>query len=296
MMRQPRPASAWLTALVAALLLGSPWVPGAGAADYAGPLIDAHSHLPSAAAIDAYVAAMKRHDVSKVVLLGVGGLQKNDPALIASATRKYPDRVVPGVPLADPTRDDAAGTLEAALRKIDARAIGEVHLRQVGRRTVDRDPGHPAFGRVLELAAARRLPVVIHFELTDAAAQSLDRALAAHRTATVVLAHAGEGPPVRLDWLLDRNPNLMADLSGMHFQRRPALATEEGPLDPGWKALIEKYPDRFLMGLDVWAARLFEPAMLDRLLGWTRRILGELQPDAAERVAWRNAAALYGLR
>jgi len=137
------------------------------------------------------------------------------------------------------------------------------------------------------------VPVVVHYELTDVAATALDRALAAHRKATLVLAHAGEGPPRRVEGLLTRNPNLVVDLSGMHFQRKPALASETGPLDPAWKALIEAFPDRFLMGVDVWAPRLFEPAMLDRLFTWTRRVLGELRPDVAERVAYRNAAALF---
>ena len=73
-------------------------------------------------------------------------------------------------------------------------------------------------------------------------------ALAAHRKATLVLAHAGEGPPAR-------NPNLVVDLSGMHFQRKPALASETGPLDLTWKALIA--------------------------------------PSVAERVAYRNAVALF---
>jgi predicted TIM-barrel fold metal-dependent hydrolase len=66
-------------------------------------------------------------------------------------------------------------------------------------------------------------------------------------------------------------------------------------MDPGWKALIEKMPDRFMIGVDVWATRLFEPAMLDRLFEWMRRILGELKPDVAERVAHRNAVKLYRL-
>jgi len=145
------------------------------------------------------------------------------------------------------------------------------------------------------VAATFGVPIVIHYELTDAAETALDRALAAHRKTTVVLAHGGEGPPGRLHRLLMRNPNLLVDLSGMHFQRTPALASETGPFDPGWKALIENMPDRFLIGMDIWAARLFEPAMLDRLFLWTRRILGELQPDVAERVAHRNAAKLYRL-
>jgi len=168
-------------------------------------------------------------------------------------------------------------------------------MRQVGRRLIDRDPNSPAFGKILDVAAKFEVPIVIHYELTDAAETALDRALAAHRKSTIVLAHGGEGPPRRLDRLLLRNPNLFVDLSGMHFQRTPALASETGPLDPGWKALIEKMPDRFMIGVDVWAARLFEPAMLDRLFMWTRRIVGELRLDVAERVAHRNAAKLYRL-
>jgi hypothetical protein len=81
----------------------------------------------------------------------------------------------------------------------------------------------------------------------------------------------------------------------MHFQRKPALATETGPIDSAWKAVIEKYPDRFLMGIDVWAPRLFEASTLDKLMTWTRRILGELKPDVAERVAAKNAAAVFKL-
>jgi hypothetical protein len=36
--------------------------------------------------------------------------------------------------------------------------------------------------------------------------------------------------------------------------------------------------------------------MLDKLMRWTRRILGELRPDVAERVAYSNAAALFGVK
>lgn len=277
--------------LVSMLAFSAP----ASAADYGGPLIDAHSHLPSATAIDAYVAAMKRHNVLKVVLLGVGGLQKDDTAWMTAAAKKYPDRVVAGLPLPDPMSESAVSQLELQLDRGKPRVIGEVHMRQVGRRLIDRDPTGAVFGQILAAAAKFSVPIVIHYELTDQAETALDRALAAHRKSTIVLAHGGEGPPGRLDRLLLRNPNLFVDLSGMHFQRTPALASETGPLDPGWKALIEKMPDRFMIGVDALAARLFEPEMLDRLFTWTRRILGELKPDVAQRVAHRNAVKLYRL-
>jgi predicted TIM-barrel fold metal-dependent hydrolase len=277
--------------LAAALLVPAT----AGAADYDGPLIDAHSHLPSAKAIDAYVAAMKRHNIVKVVLLGVGGVQKDDEAWIAAAARKYPDLVVVAQPVPDPTSEGAAEKLEAALGRSGARALGEVHIRQLSRK-IDRNPADPGFVKILQLAARQKMPVIIHAELDDRATQRLDEALRAEPKATLVLAHAGQSAPPRIRGLLRRHANVMVDLSGMHFQRKPSLATETGPLDPDWKTLIESMPDRFLVGIDVWAPRLFEPAMLDRLMRWMRRILGELKPEAARRIAHDNAAALFGIK
>ncbi|OLC38141.1 MAG: hypothetical protein AUH81_04610 [Candidatus Rokubacteria bacterium 13_1_40CM_4_69_5] len=281
----------WCLVAVATLAPATP----AAAADYAGPLIDAHSHVPNATAVDAYVAAMNRHNVAKVVLLGVGGVQKDDPAWIAAAARKYPDRVIPGLPLPDPTSAAAAARLEDELAKTQARVVGEVHVRQLARK-IDRNPGEPAFVKTLEVAARHKVPVVIHDELDARAASALAAALKAQPGATIILAHGGSASPALMEALLQRHSNLMVDLSGMHFQRTPHLATEEGPLDPAWKALIEKRPDRFLMGIDVWAARLFEPAMLDRLMKWTRRVLGELRPEVAQRVAYTNAATLFGVK
>jgi predicted TIM-barrel fold metal-dependent hydrolase len=275
--------------VLALLLAAGP----AAAADYTGPLIDAHAHVPSVAALDAYAEAARRNDVRRVVLLGVGGVQKQDAEWIAAAAKKYPELVQPGVPVAEPTRGATAGELDVELARTKARVMGEVHLRHAGRH-IDRNPTDEAFLRILELSAVRGVPVVVHHELASPqAAASLEKALAAHPKAVVVLAHAGDAAPATLEPLLGRNANLMVDLSGMHFQRKPALASEKGRLDRRWKDLISKLPDRFLIGTDVWDARLFEPAMLDRLFAWTRRILGELPPDVAERVAYRNAAALY---
>ena len=172
-------AFGFLTSVLLTVLLGL--APPARAADYGGPLIDAHSHLPNGTVIDAYVAAMKRHNVVKVVLLGVGGLQKDDTIWLTAASKKYPDRVVAGLPLPDPTVDAAASQLEVQLERGRPRVIGEVHMRQVGRRLIDRDPNGAAFGRILDAAGKFGVPIVIHYELTDGAETALDRALAAHR-------------------------------------------------------------------------------------------------------------------
>ena len=99
-------------ALGLALLLGCA-AAVAAQAPYAGPLIDAHSHLPNLQVLDTYVAAMKRHNVSKVVLLGVGGVQKQDVEWIATAARRHPDRIIQGAPIADPLGQGQASKLDA---------------------------------------------------------------------------------------------------------------------------------------------------------------------------------------
>ena len=266
----------------------------AHAQPYAGPLMDAHSHLSGPKVIDAYVDAMRDHKVSRVIILGVGGVQREDSAWIAAAARKYPRSVVPGVPVPNPDAPDAASNLDAEITRTKARIVGEVHVRQLSRK-IDRDPSSEVFTKLFEVAARQLTPVVIHDELDDAAGAKLEKALATNRKATIILAHAGETTPARLEPLLQKNPNLFVDLSGMHFERKPSLATETGPIDPAFKALIEKMPERFLMGIDVWSPKLFQPEMLDRLMRWTRRILGELKPEVAERVAFKNTAGLLHL-
>ena len=89
-----------LAALLAGIVLLLPPASSVGAAEpYAGPLVDAHSHLPNLQVLDALIAAMDRHQVARVALLGVGGVQKDDAAWIETAARRFPDRVIPFAPV-----------------------------------------------------------------------------------------------------------------------------------------------------------------------------------------------------
>ena len=279
-----------------ALLLLALWTPPWAHAQspYQGPMIDAHSHLSSLEALDSLIAAMKRHNVSRVALLGVGAVQPRDVEWIGAAVTRYPNRVIPFAPLPDPTNPAGVKRLETLLGTGRYKGVGEVHVRQVSRK-IDRSADDPAFGQYLELAATHGVPVVIHSELNDAASKSLAQALKRRPNVTIVLAHAGSAEPGRIESLLRAHANLRVDLSGMHFMRNPSLASEKGPLNPSWKAVMEKMPDRFLMGIDVWAPQLLKAETLDRLMLWTRRVLGELNRDAAEQIAYKNAARLFKL-
>ena len=282
-------------AVLSALALG--WLPARAtwsAAPYTGPLIDAHSHLHAPEAIEPLVAAMDRHRIARVALLGVGGVQKDDRAWITRAAERHPDRVIALAPVPDPLAADAARLLEKDLGSGRYKGAGEVHVHQASRK-IRRAIDAPPFRALLDVCATHGVPFVVHDELTDGLVPELERALAQSRKATIVLAHGGSAEPSVLGGLLGRHENLLVDLSGMHFMRTPALATESGALGAAWRSVLEERADRFLAGIDLWAPALFAPAMLDRLMSWTRRILGELQPTAAERIAHANATRLYRL-
>lgn len=57
--------------------------------------------------------------------------------------------------------------------------------------------------------------------------------------------------------------------------------------------MIGAFPDRFVIGSDTWInARWSE---YEGLMSAARRWLADLPPAVAQRVAWGNAAALFGV-
>ncbi len=261
---------------------------------YEGRLIDAHSHLPSLSVLEDLIRAMDRFKVSRVALLGVGGLQPKDLEWIEAAAKRHPDRVIPFAPLPRPTDPASVKSLERLLATERFRGVGEVHVNEPSRK-IAIPADHPVLQEIYALCAQSQVPIVLHAELDAETTASLKRALTQHPKTMMILAHLGGTQPGDLASLLDAHPNLFADLSGTHYLRRPSIAEEQGPLKPGWKELLERAPERFLLGLDLWAPRLFEARTLDRLFTYERRVLGLLRPEVAEQIAYKTAARLFRL-
>jgi predicted TIM-barrel fold metal-dependent hydrolase len=49
-----------------------------------------------------------------------------------------------------------------------------------------------------------------------------------------------------------------------------------------------------MVGSDTWVNQRW--SAYDEIMGGYRRWLADLPPDVAQRIAWGNAAALFGLR
>ena len=164
------------------------------------------------------------------------------------------------------------------------RGIGEFHLYDSA------NANGPVAARLIRFADQNKLVVLAH---VDDVAIDLLMAHAADggRNLRLIWAHTGIGgaPPQRVDALLQRYPQLMGELS-----YRPGLTCEQGQLCAQWRALMLKYPQRFLIGSDTWVNQRW--SSYDDLMQGYRTWLGGLPADVARAIAWGKGAALFGLR
>jgi len=159
-----------------------------------------------------------------------------------------------------------------------------------------------AFGRLLDLAAARNLPVLVHSDIGSAWLEQpdflgeIESAIRAHPSTRIIWAHAGISRRIVianhtdiLRRMLGQYPNLTIDLSWVIFDQEIAPG---GALDRRWVSLIEEYPGRFVIGSDV-------VGFFDQYKPTLQRyyvLLDALKPETARKVAHDNFLALLPAR
>lgn len=174
------------------------------------------------------------------------------------------------------TRDAAVlSFVEKRLQSGIYRGIGEFHL-----------PAREADSFVVlgfaKLAAERGIFLYAHTE--DDGIENLLRRFPKVR---ILWAHAGmSAPAATLDRLLQQYSKLFIETS---------IRTDIAPggrLDPFWRDLFLRYPDRFMVGSDTWITPRWEsvPALHAEFRQWFH----QLPRDIAERIAFKNAHRLIG--
>ncbi|GAC1034795.1 amidohydrolase family protein [Pseudomonas sp. No.21] len=161
-----------------------------------------------------------------------------------------------------------------------------------------------AMSRIYHLAAEYDLPVMLHSNITSKRERNplylaeIEEPLRNHPHVRFIWAHAGTSMEIhrhqkKLDFLLPTlkrmlgdYPNLYVDLSWTVLQ--PYLVDKNGTPDPEWLKLVEKYPERFMLGSDVVGR--FE-GLGDYLRAYDP-FLDALPEDVAKRVARDNFLAV----
>jgi hypothetical protein len=159
-----------------------------------------------------------------------------------------------------------------------------------------------AFSRVLDLAAASNLPVLVHSDIGAAwrekpdYLEEIETAIRTHPKTRIIWAHAGISRriviPNHTDILrrmLAQYANLTIDLSWVIFEQEIAPS---GVLDKKWASLIEEFPSRFVIGSDTVGVFDQYKATLQRYY----LLLDALKPPTARKVAHDNFLALLPAR
>jgi Amidohydrolase len=277
----------------------------ANAADYTGPLFDAHLHYNE----EAWNGKAGPHPISDVLARiqrnGVKGVLANSrpndgTRTLAAEPSKGDLQVVPFIRLyrnradydswfRDETIYDmvlaeyARGTAGEKFK-----GIGEFHLYDSA------NANGAVAKKLMAFAEEKSLAVLAHVD--DVAIDLLmANTPSKGQNVKLIWAHTGIGgaPVARVDALLGKYPLLMGELS-----YRPGLTCDDvkgsAKLCPEWRALLLKYPSRFMIGSDTWVNQRWQ--YYDELMKGYRTWLGDLPPDVARQVAWGNGAKLFGLK
>ncbi|MDD5628975.1 MAG: amidohydrolase family protein [Elusimicrobia bacterium] len=193
------------------------------------------------------------------------------------------------------------------------RGVGEIRLQHRGygsgvpemKCDYDFAPDHPVILRLLETCSRRAVPVVVHLEVdVDRRARlaAFARALQAVPRARVVWAHGGPCDAATLERMLGQHGNLWAEIQPLvrdTYSRRvpylrtfPPLTGPDGRLRPHWRRLWIRRAGRLLFGSDCRSAP--EYGCLRVRAEDMRALLAQVPEAAARRIAWDNAAALFG--
>ena len=274
---------------------------------YAGPLFDAHLHYNDDACVqDApdpacphpltdVLARMQRNGVRAVLAnsrpnagtLALAGAREATHAAgvtVVPFVRLYRDRADYSSWFRDEsivelvTTELARGTPAGPYQ-----GLGEFHLYDSA------NANGPVARRLMALAEEKQLAVLAHVD--DVAIDLLMAATPSQgQKLRLIWAHTGIGGASveRVDALMARYPLLMGELS-----YRPGLTCGDGQLCPEWHSLLLKYPERFLIGSDTWVNQRW--LYYDELMQSYRLWLGGLPAGVARRIAWDNAAALFGV-
>ena len=270
------------------------------AADYSGPLFDAHLHYNEEAwngktgphPLPDVLERMQRNGVKGVL----SNSRPNDgtKALAADLT-KGDLKVVPFIRLYRNRADYDSwfkdetiyDMVQAELARGTASGpymgIGEFHLYDSA------NANGAVAKKLMAMADTKSLAVLAHVD--DVAIDLLMANTPSKGQKTkLIWAHTGIGgaPATRVNELFAKYPLLMGELS-----YRPGLTCDGGKLCPEWRALLLKYPGRFMIGSDTWVNQRWQ--YYDELMKGYRTWLGDLPPDVARKIGWDNGAKLFGL-
>lgn len=186
-----------------------------------------------------------------------------------------------------------------------AKGFGELHTdnHSSGPKNIQRHirTDNRVMRRFYEIANKHGGFVQIHSQLDDDFLGDVLKLTADYPRVLTVLSHCLPlSRPSDLERLFSQRPNLVCELSAQGYvhnklaglQRPPRVHTEKG-IKEGWKQLIEKFPDRVMVGTDACCG--WFGSYTDMVREIRNNLFPSLEPELMEKVAYKNAVRLFNL-
>jgi hypothetical protein len=247
-------------------------------------IFDAHLHYnwePKAFySLDQVLALFRQHKVTGI--LATSRPNDGTHALVAAKPeglwvvpfiRPYRIRADIGSWFGDPSIHEL---VQEEFKRGYYRGIGEFHIS-------GRAAASEWVRKTVDFAVANDLFLHAHAD-----AEAVEILMGHNPKARIVWAHTGFGlEPERIAAMLAKYPHVWGELS-----YRSGIVDSGGKLTAEWRALFEKFPDRFLLGSDTWINERWA-AYGDIMAGY-RAWLAQLPLDVANKIAHGNAKRLFG--
>lgn len=248
---------------------------------YTAPIFDAHIHYshdvwdaisPQDAIRRLKAVGVKRALVSSSSDEGTQRLYQADPEFVVPALRPYRKRGTIDSWMYDET---LIPYIRTRLEKYQYAAIGELHI-----------DGEQAYTPVMQeiIRQAKKHQLVLHVHGDVHAVKFIYQQ---YPDAWILWAHAGFTYAVIVGKMMDKYPNLMADLS---FRGE---IIHKGRIMKAWRNLLIRHADRFLIGIDTYEPQRW--LQLNNVMSWQRELLGALPHDVARKIAYTNSKSITGL-
>jgi Amidohydrolase len=229
--------------------------------------------------LDEVLALLRKHRVTGILATsrpntGTHALveAKADGLQVVPFIRPYRVRADIGSWFSDPVIFDL---VQDEFKRGYYRGIGEFHLS-------GKSAENEWVKKTVDFAVAKNL--YLHAHADEEAVEILMRH---NPRARIIWAHTGFGLPTeRVSAMLAKYRDLWGELS-----YRGGITDGAGKLTPEWRALFERYPDRFLLGSDTWVPERWA-AYGDIMAGY-RAWLDQLPPTVAAQIAHGNARSLF---
>ena len=157
--------------------------------------------------------------------------------------------------------------------------FGEFHM------WIEHLDGNSVLPEIMQIAAEQDLVLSAHTDI-----ETIEALIRMQPAVKVIWAHCGFSAPAEaVQQLIEKYSTAYCEMS--LYEK---LVDEDDNLTPEWKQLMEKYPDRFMVGIDTYKdARWGEVAEhADFIQEW----LGQLKPEAAVLIANGNVSRLFPVR